>query len=68
MVDRIPVLEGIQVHYDLHLDEDAPRDKVERALTTHVDKCPTAQSIKGAVEVTWTADVHYGEERVEMSG
>jgi len=25
-------------------------------LETHVSKCPTAQSIKDSVEVTWTAD------------
>jgi len=34
-----------------------PRDKVDRALETHVSKCPTAQSIKDSVEITWTADI-----------
>lgn len=60
MVDRIPTLTEIRVHYELRLPADAPRDKVDRALSTHVDKCPTAVSLKGAVEVTWTADIRTG--------
>jgi uncharacterized OsmC-like protein len=52
--ERIPLLTRIHVTYDLRLPEDAPPDKVERALATHVDKCPTAQSLKGAVEITWS--------------
>ncbi len=56
IVDRIPTLTGIHVRYTLRLPEDAPRDKVDRALSTHVDKCPTAVSLKGAVEVTWSAE------------
>lgn len=61
IVDRIPTLTGIRVRYELRLPADAPRDKVDRALSTHVDKCPTAVSLKGAVEITWTADIHQGE-------
>lgn len=57
MVDRIPTLTEIRVHYELRLPEDAPREKVDRALATHVDKCPTAVSLKGGVEVTWSADI-----------
>lgn len=52
--DRIPVLTSIHVTYDLRLAGNAPADKVERALATHVDKCPTAQSLKGAVKITWS--------------
>jgi uncharacterized OsmC-like protein len=52
--DRIPVLTRIHVRYHLRLPEDAAPEKVERALITHVDKCPTAQSLKGAVEITWS--------------
>ena len=58
VVDRIPVLTRIHVHYTLRIPADAPRDKVDRALETHVDKCPTAVSLRGAVEVSWSADVH----------
>ncbi len=51
------MLTRIEVHYDLTLPAGADREKVDRAFASHVDKCPTAQSLKGAVEVTWTADV-----------
>ena len=57
--DRIPVLTRIEVHYTLRIG-DHDREVVERALSRHVDKCPTAQSLKGAVEVTWTADIVEG--------
>jgi uncharacterized OsmC-like protein len=32
------------------------RARVERALETHAAKCPTARSLEGAVEVTWSVD------------
>ena len=57
VVDRIVTLTRIHVHYTIRLPAGAPRDKVDRALSTHVAKCPTAASLKGAVEVTWSADV-----------
>jgi uncharacterized OsmC-like protein len=60
MVDRIPLLKRIHVRYTLRLPVGAPRDKVDRALATHVDKCPTAQSLKGAVEITWSAEIQEG--------
>ena len=57
MIDRVPTLTRVHVHYALTVPAEAPREKVERALETHVAKCPTAQSIKDAVEITWTAAV-----------
>lgn len=57
VVDRIIVLTKIRVHYDIRLPAGADREKVDRALSTHVDKCPTAQSIRDSVEFEWTADV-----------
>ncbi len=60
IVDRIVTLTRIQVHYTLRLPQGAPRDKVDRALATHVSKCPTAQSLREAVEIRWTADVKEG--------
>ena len=57
IVDRIPTLTRIHVHYTLLLPPDAPRDNVDRALETHVSKCPTAQSLKGAVDIEWSADI-----------
>ena len=56
IVDKVIVLTKIHVHYKLRLPRGAPEDKVSRALETHVGKCPTAQSIKDSVEITWTAD------------
>ena len=57
LVDRIIVLTMIHVHYTIRLPQGADREKVDRALETHVSKCPTAQSIKDSVEISWTADV-----------
>jgi len=56
VVDRIIVLTKIHVHYRLRIPSEAPDDKVSRALETHVSKCPTAQSIKESVDITWTAE------------
>lgn len=61
MVERIPLLQRIHVHYEMRLPAGTPRDKVDRALATHVDKCPTARSLKGAVEVTWSVDIREEE-------
>jgi uncharacterized OsmC-like protein len=56
VVDRIILLTKIHVHYTIRLPEGADQEKVDRALETHVAKCPTAQSIKDSVDVTWTVD------------
>jgi hypothetical protein len=49
------------VAYQLHVPT-GTREIVERALARHVDRCPTALSLKGAVAVTWEAVVREGEE------
>jgi organic hydroperoxide reductase OsmC/OhrA len=54
--DRLPVLTEIVVHYTLRVPA-GHRDKVDRALGTHQEKCPTASSLKAAVAIRWTADV-----------
>lgn len=54
--DRIPVLTRIRVRYTLRIPSGS-REKVDRALETHVSKCPTARSLEGAVEVEWSADI-----------
>lgn len=58
--DRLVVLTRIHVHYDLVVPP-GNGEKVDRALATHGEKCPTAASLRGAVEVTWSADVREGE-------
>ena len=57
VVDRIIVLTRIHVHYTIRLPEGADREAVDRALASHVDKCPTAVSIRDSVSIDWTADV-----------
>jgi uncharacterized OsmC-like protein len=56
MRDRIPVLTRIEVDYRLRVPA-ASRETLERALASHKDKCPTARSLAGAVEVVWSAEV-----------
>jgi len=56
MQGKIPLLTRIHVHYTLQIPAGS-REKVDRALSTHVERCPTAQSLAGAVDVTWSADI-----------
>jgi len=60
MRDRIPVLTGIHVRYTIRIPE-GTRETVDRALSRHVDKCPTAQSLKEAVTISWTAEIEEAE-------
>jgi uncharacterized OsmC-like protein len=54
--DGIITLTRIDVHYTVRIPAGS-RDTVERALSKHREKCPTAQSLKGSVAVEWTADI-----------
>jgi len=54
--DGLPVLTEVHVHYRLRIPAGA-REVVDRALAKHQDKCPTATSLKGAVAVSWTAEI-----------
>lgn len=54
--DRLPVLTRIHVRYTLTIPAGS-RETVDRALARHVEKCPTAATLKGAVDVTWEADI-----------
>jgi uncharacterized OsmC-like protein len=49
----IPVLKRVHVTYTLNIPSGF-EDKVDRALNSHAEKCPTALSLKGAVEVSWS--------------
>lgn len=57
--DGLPVLTRVHVHYHLSIPA-ASRETVDRLLAKHAEKCPTAASLRGAVEVTWTADITDG--------
>ena len=56
LIDGIPTLREIKVHYRIRVPA-AARERVERALARHLEKCPTAVSLRAAVPVTWTADI-----------
>ncbi len=52
------VIRRIHVNYQLSVpDPDEVRDTVARVLEMHVDKCPVALSIKGAIEVTASVEL-----------
>ncbi len=54
--EGLPVLAAVRVHYRLRIPP-GTREAVDRALARHQEKCPTAASLKGAVEVSWTAEI-----------
>lgn len=56
IVDGLPVLTRIQIRYRLRIPA-GTREKVERALERHQSKCPTAASLRGAVEIEWAAEI-----------
>lgn len=54
IVDRLPVLTRIEIEYALRVPKEA-REVVDWALELHQSKCPTAATLRGAVDVSWTA-------------
>jgi uncharacterized OsmC-like protein len=54
--DRLPVLSRIEVHHRLIIPPGS-REAMQRALDRPQAECPTAATLRGAVEVRWTADV-----------
>ena len=60
-------IESIAVHYDLTVPPDT-REATERALRVHPEGCPAHQSVKAAIDVTWDATVHIGDEVLSLKG
>lgn len=58
-------IESIVVHYDLTIPTEN-REAAERALRVHPEGCPAHQSVKGAIDVTWDAVLHIGNEVVSL--
>ena len=56
LVNGIVRLTSIQVHYRLTIPA-GTRDAVDRALSRHQEKCPTAVSLAAAIAISWTADI-----------
>jgi organic hydroperoxide reductase OsmC/OhrA len=54
--DGMPVLARIVVNYRLTIPP-GTRETVDRLLSKHQEKCPTAATLKGSVEVGWTAEI-----------
>ena len=56
VVNGLPVLRDVLVRYRLRVPRET-RERVDRALAKHQEKCPTAASLAGAVTVRWTAEI-----------
>ncbi len=54
--DGLVVLTEVRLHYHLRVPK-AARETVDRALTRHQDKCPTAAWMAPVVRVSWTAEI-----------
>lgn len=64
-VDKTIKIESIAVHYDLTIPAQ-DREAAERALKVHPQGCPAHQSVKDAIDITWTATLHTGDENVTL--
>lgn len=56
LVNGLVRLTSIRVHYQLTIPP-GTRDAVDRALSRHQEKCPTATSLAAAIAISWTADI-----------
>ena len=56
LVNGIVRLVSINVRYRLSIPQ-GTRDAVDRALSRHQEKCPTAVSLAAAIAIAWTADI-----------
>ena len=56
VIDKIPTLTEIRITYRLRIPAE-DREIVDRALETHQTKCPTAQSLRDSVSISWEAEI-----------
>ena len=54
--DRLPVLTRIVVNYKMTIPA-GTRETVERLLSKHQEKCPTAVTFKDVIDISYTADI-----------
>ena len=54
--DGLPVLAEVRIRYRLRIPV-GTREAVDRALARHQERCPTAASLRGAVAVSWSAEI-----------
>lgn len=50
--DHVLVIKRIHVTYTLRDVDEELKEKVERVLGFHADKCPVARSIRDAIDIT----------------
>jgi len=55
-VDGVLKITKIRLRYRFKIPTGS-REKVERALETHAEKCPAYQSVKGCIDCSWEADI-----------
>lgn len=60
VVDGVPLLTRLAIRYRMSIPAGS-RETVERALSTHQAKCPSAQSFKDSVAIDWTAHIEEEE-------
>lgn len=53
-VDGVLKITEIRLKYRFKIPPGS-RDKAERAVETHADKCPAYLSVKGCIDCTWEA-------------
>lgn len=53
-VDGVLKITEIRLKYRFKIPPGS-RDKAERAVETHADKCPAYLSVKGCIDFTWEA-------------
>jgi uncharacterized OsmC-like protein len=58
-------IKSIHMHYELAVPSER-REATERALTLHPQGCPAHQSVQGAIDITWEAQVRFGESLVTL--
>jgi uncharacterized OsmC-like protein len=54
-------IKAIHVHYELAVPAEA-REATERALAAHPQGCPAHQSVKNAIEISWSAALKAGDQ------
>lgn len=56
---------SIHVHYDLAVPAES-REATERALAAHPQGCPAHQSVKDAIQITWSATLKAGDQVLSL--
>ena len=59
-------IQSIAVHYDLTIPPET-REAAVRAIRVHPQGCPAHASVKDAIDVTWDATLHLGDEVMTLN-